>query len=342
MKLSRMLMAVTVLGIVAGVAYVGQRGESPGVNMVAAADRLMGSLTAEQKAKAAFDYDSPERTRWFFTPQQDAQRRATRKGLPLADMNPEQKKLARDLVAAGTSERGNIHATTIMSLESILHQLEKKGRMVRDPEWYFFTVFGTPSKTGKWGWRVEGHHLSLNFTMEGSQVVASTPTFFGANPADVKSGPKKGLRILARAEDLAIKLLNALDEDQKKIAYQPKVLPEIKENTPRPNPGPPHGLPAAKMTDSQREILLELLHTYTNRMPPEIGQAELKHVKEAGIDKVYFSYQGGTEPGKKHSYRLQGPTFIVEFLNEQADSAGNPANHIHSVWRRLKGDFGLN
>jgi hypothetical protein len=344
MKLTRMLLALVLLTVVASLAYVGQRTEPPGVKMVVAAEKLVDSLTAEQKEKAAFDYESKERTRWFFTPQQNAQRQATRKGLPLEDMKAEQKKLALNLVAAGTSARGNIEATTIMGLEAILHDLEKKknGTMVRNPDWYFFTVFGTPSKTGKWGWRVEGHHLSLNFTMEGTQVVASTPAFFGANPADVKSGAKKGLRILAPAEDLAAKLFKALDDEQKKTAYQSKSFPEIREATVDPGVGPPQGLPADKMTDEQRDVLAKLLQSYTQRMPPEIAEMEMKHVREAGLDKIHFAYQGGTEPGQKHTYRVQGPTFVIEFLNEQADSAGNPANHIHSVWRKMKGDFGIN
>jgi hypothetical protein len=342
MKLTRILLALLLFTVMAGLAYVGQRAEPPGVKMVIAAEKFVDSLTAEQKEKAGFAYDSNVRTRWFFTPQQDAERRATRKGLPLEAMTPEQKRLALNLVAAGTSAHGNIQATTIMSLEAILHDLEKKGRMVRNPEWYFFTIFGTPSKTGKWGWRVEGHHLSLNFTMEGTQVVASTPAFFGANPADVKSGPKKGLRILGSAEDLAIKLFGALDDEQKKVAYQSKPFPEIREATVDPGVGPPRGLVAAKMTDEQRGILSKLLLAYTQRMPAEIAEMEIKHVREAGLDKVHFAYQGGTEPGQKHTYRVQGPTFVVEFLNEQGDSAGNPANHIHSVWRKIRGDFGVN
>src|SRR5205814_1267379 len=137
-----------------------------------------------QKEKALIAFDSKERTNWNFVPLQDKERRTTRKGLPLQDMTDAQKKAALALVRAGTSEQGNVAAITIMSLEAILRDQEgKKGAMVRDPEWYFFTIFGTPAKTGNWGWRVEGHHLSLNFTMEGTQVVSATPNFFGANPA---------------------------------------------------------------------------------------------------------------------------------------------------------------
>ena len=138
-------------------------------------------------------------------------------------MSADQKKAALALVKAGTSESGNMAATTIMSLEAILLEQEgPKSAMVRNPGWYFFTVFGTPSKTGKWGWRVEGHHLSMNFTMEGAQVVASTPCFFGANPAEVKAGPNKGKRILPQAEDFALNLYKSLDDDQKKVAHQAK------------------------------------------------------------------------------------------------------------------------
>jgi hypothetical protein len=229
-----------------------------------------------------------------------------------------------------------------MSLEAILRDQEKKGAMVRNPEWYFFTIFGTPSKTGKWGWRVEGHHLSLNFTMEGNQVLTATPSFYGANPAEIKSGPDKGKRVLAEAEDLAFQLFKALDADQKKIAHHDKQFAEIKEATITPAVGDPVGLPAAKMTAEQRDILLKLLQAYTRRMPEQVAAAEWTHVKEGGIDKIHFAFNGGPELGKKHTYRVQGPTFVVEFLNEQADSGGNPANHIHSVWRRMKGDFGIN
>src|SRR5207245_808404 len=124
----------------------------------------------------------------------------TRKGLPLVEMSDDQRKTAMELVKAGTSTEGYSKATTIMSLELILRELEKGGAVVRDPGWYFFSVFGTPSKTARWGWRVEGHHLALNFVVDGGKVLAATPTFFGANPAEIKAGPKKGQRTLPEAE----------------------------------------------------------------------------------------------------------------------------------------------
>jgi len=341
MKLSRIVLTGTLMACLVGLAYVAQKTESAGMKMVAAGEKFLDSLTKEQKAKTVFDFNSKERTNWHFIPMQDAKKRPTRKGLPLQEMTAEQRKAALALVEAGTSESGNKKAQTIMSLEAILRDLEKGGAMVRNPEWYFFTLFGTPSKTGKWGWRVEGHHLSLNFVVDNGKVKAATPNFFGANPALVKTGKRKGLRTLPGAEDLARDLFKSLDEDQKAIAFQKKQFPEIKQGDADPGVGEPKGIPAGKMTEKQRGILVKLLQSYTNRLPAEVGNEEMKQVKDAGIDKIHFAYAGGLEEGKPHTYRVQGPTFVVEFLNEQPDSAGNAANHIHSVWRHLKGDFGV-
>ena len=341
MKPSRLLLTLALALALSGVAYVAQLAEPAGAKMCAAGEKFLGSLSDEQKKKAALAFDDPERINWNFVPLQDRMKRATRKGIPLEDMNEEQKQAALALVRAGTSESGYKKATTIMSLESILRDLEKGGAMVRNPQWYFFTVFGEPSKTGKWGWRVEGHHLALNFVVDNGKVIAATPAFFGANPATVKDGPRKGLRTLPESENFAIELFNSLSDDQKKIAFQDKQFPEIEQGKAAPNVGEPKGLPAEKMTEPQRSTLMKLLHAYTARMPPDIGEVEMALVKEGGIDKVHFAYAGGTQPGEPHTYRVQGPTFVVEFLNVQSDSAGNPANHIHSAWRHMAGDFGI-
>jgi hypothetical protein len=259
-------------------------------------------------------------------------------------MTDAQKDAARALLAAGTSDRGLAQATAIISLESILRELEasRAEAPVRNPEWYFFAVFGSPSKTGKWGWRVEGHHLSLNFTLDGGKIVSATPFFFGANPAVVKSGPKKGLRTLPEAEGPPLALLETLTPEQRNLAVQSKQYAEIEEAGAAPVVGEPAGLPAAKMTVEQKAILLKLLQGYADRMPPEVGVREIGRVKAAGLDRVHFAIaRAENEPGKPYTYRVQGPTFVIDFRNVQKDSAGNPANHIHSAWRSLPGDFGL-
>lgn len=341
MKLLRMGLALIAVAVLAGVAYVNQATETSGSRMAAAAEKFLASLPDDQRAKATFDFSDKERLNWHFVPLQDKEKKSTRNGVPLENMSKEQKAAALELLKAGTSETGYQSATTIMSLEAILRDLEKGGAMVRNPEWYFFAVFGKPSKTGKWGWRVEGHHLSLNFTIDKGAIVSATPCFYGANPATVKDGARKGLRTLPEAEDLARDLYNALDDEQKKVALQKEQFPEITGKTTLPKVGAPQGVAAAAMTDKQRAILTKLLESYANRLPPDIAKAELEEINKVGLGKIYFAWAGSTEEGKPHSYRVQGPAFVVKFLNIQADSANNPANHIHSTWRSVKGDFAL-
>jgi hypothetical protein len=335
-----------ILVLAAGVGLVSagvlsKEAEPAAAKMATAADKLLSSLNADQKAKAQFSFDDKERTNWHFVPYQDKKKKPLRQGLRLEDMTDEQGSIALELIRAGTSPSGFTKATTIMSLENILRELEKNGANERNPRWYFFSVFGTPSKTGKWGWRVEGHHLSLNFTLDGGRVVGATPFFFGANPAEVKSGPRQGLRTLPEAEDQARKLSDSLDNDQRQIALQAKQFPEIQEAKSAAHPGNPVGLAAEKMTDKQRSLLKELIESYTGRMPSEVAASELARLKDAGLEKVYFAIaREDNKPGHPYTYRVQGPTFVIEFLNVQSDSANNPANHIHSAWRDLPGDFG--
>ena len=342
MRLRTLVLVPLVVAGLAAVAVIGEQKEPIGVQMTVAADKFVTALSAEQKTKAMFAFDDKERTNWNFVPLQDKNKKPTRKGLKLEDMTAEQKELARDLVKAGTSADGYKKAITIMSLEAILNDLEKGKALVRNPDWYFFSVFGTPSKTGKWGWRVEGHHLSLNFTIDKGKVAAATPAFFGANPADVKAGSRKGLRTLPEAEDPPRALFESLTADQRKVAFQTKQFPEIEQGKAKQHVGDPVGLPAAKMTEKQRDMLWTLLTGYTGRMPADIAAEQMAAVKAAGVEKIHFAFaRDDDKPGKPYTYRVQGPTFVIEFLNVQADSANNPANHIHSAWRNLDGDFGI-
>jgi hypothetical protein len=341
MKLYRLLLAVLLAAGLVGVAYVGQAPEPAGARMAAAALHFLDTLKDDQRARATFDFDSPERIAWQFVPLQDMDKKPTRKGVRLEEMSDEQKKAALDLLRAGTSDSGYTKATTIMSLENILRELEKGSGPVRNPGWYFFTVFGKPSKAGKWGWRVEGHHLSLNFTIDNGAVVSATPAFFGANPATVMDGERKGLRTLPQADDLARELFKSLDQEQRTVALQKQPFGEPAAGKAAPNVGDPKGLPGSKMNDKQRDLLDKLIVAYARRLPPDIADAQLREAREGGLDQVHFAYAGGAEPGEKHNYRVQGPAFVIEFLNIQDDSARNPANHIHSVWRNIKGDFGL-
>lgn len=333
------LFAFAVIAL-AGVALVANQSPPPGAKQSDAAKKFLGTLTEEQRKKATFEFDSPERTKWFFTPQQE-KKTFTRKGVRVEELDEKQKMAALELLKTGLSEKGYEQAQTIISLEALLAELEgSKGAMVRNPAWYFISIFGEPSNTGPWGWRFEGHHLSINITLDKGEVLTATPIVFGANPADVKNGPNKGLRVIPETEDLAKKLIASLSEDQNKLAKQAKQFPEIREGHPDAKVGEPVGIPAAKLSDEQKATLWKLVEVYANRQPAAAAAAELARVKDAGPDKIHFGYcVDEAKKGKPYTYRIQGPTFVIEFLNVQADAAGNPANHIHSGWRRLPGDF---
>ena len=210
------------------------------------------------------------------------------------------------------------------------------GGFVRDPSVYFFTVFGQPSTTGNWGWRVEGHHISLHFAVANG-VVSSTPSFAGSNPAEVRDGAEKGKRVLANLEDTGRALVMALDEKQRATAILPGAAPNeiITNNQLDIKPLSPDGLRASAMTGTQRDLLNKLIDAYAGLMAPDVAAARLAKIKAAGVENIGFVWAGPVERGAQHYYRVQGPTFLIEFDNTQ-----NNGNHVHSVWRDFNGDFG--
>jgi hypothetical protein len=297
--------------------------------MTVAANQFLESLTAEQKAKATFSFEDEERQNWFFTP-------VPRKGLPLREMTVAQQHLATALLSAGLSQQGVIKAETIMSLEDVLRVMEKDDGERRNPGKYYFSIFGTPSETGNWGYRVEGHHISQNYTVANGHVV-DAPSFFGSNPGEVREGPRKGVRVLGQEEDMGRALLNALDESQKKTAIVDKEgYKEILTTNSRKVAleGQPNGLSASKMNAKQSEMLNDLLELYASNVPEQMATARMDLVKKVGKN-IYFAWSGVAERGGPHYYRIQAPTFLVEYDNTQ-----NDANHIHTVWRDLTNDWG--
>lgn len=297
--------------------------------MASAAEALLKTLSAEQRAKMAMGVNEEERYNWHFVPK-------VRKGLPLKELDPAQRERARALLSAGLSKPGLTKATTIIELENVLKEIEKSGP-VRDPELYYFTVFGQPQSRGAWGWRVEGHHLSLNYMLMGDKQISITPAFFGANPAEVRHGARKGLRALAGEEDQARLLLKSLDGPQRTEAVISDTAPRdiLTGNNRRASPLDPAGLMSNKISDKQKDVLMNLLNVYASRMPADIARARMEKLRAAGFDRISFAWAGDSEPGRAHYYRIQGPTFLIEYDNIQ-----NNANHIHTVWRDFTGDFG--
>ncbi len=299
--------------------------------MAQAATNFLSSLSPEQRAKAEFAFKDDERLNWHFIPKE-------RKGIPLKDLPPAARQLALALLSTGLSQRGYEKAVTIMSLEAVLAELEGPNRRIpRDPDLYHVWVFGKPGGKDPWGWRVEGHHVSVNFTVAGDRVLASSPSFLGANPQKVLDGPRKGLRALAAEEDLARKLVKSLTEDQRKeaviLAEAPRDI--VTAAARKVSPLSPAGLAAAKLQKDQAEALRTLVREYAFRHRPEVAEEDLGRIDKAGFEKVHFAWAGGLEPGQGHYYRVQGPTFLIEFDNTQ-----NNANHSHTVWRDFANDFG--
>lgn len=300
----------------------------PPASMEDAARAFLASLEPAQREKAALPFEAEDRTKWHFVP-------GPRKGLPLKEMNPPQRAAAHALLRTGLSSQGYLKATAIMSLDRVLREIE--GNDSRDEELYYLAVFGAPDAAAPWGWRFEGHHLSLNFTPVTGAVVATTPLFLGANPAEVRTGPKAGLRVLAEEEDLARALLRSFDPEQRKAAVIAETAPADILLLPgrKDGLGLPQGLPGSRMNDAQKDLLGRLLCVYTTRnLPDHHGAGAVPWLVE-GLDAIHFAWAGGAEPGQGHYYRLHGKSFVIEYDNTQ-----NGANHIHTVWHDLRNDFG--
>jgi hypothetical protein len=297
--------------------------------MTECANRFLAALDANQRGKATFPFDAEERMNWHFIPKE-------RKGLPLREMTPYQKHLASALLAAGLSQTGYIKAVTIMSLEDVLKIMENDSGERRNPEKYYFSVFGTPTDSGTWGYRVEGHHLSQNYTVVNGKCIDG-PSFFGSNPAEVRQGPRKGLRTLAGEDDLGIELIRALDEQQQKIAIvDPTAYKDILTAASRKAAvqGKSSGLPASKMNAIQFDALMALMEEYARNVPDQLAEGRVEQLNKAGRN-IFFAWSGGINRGDPHYYRVQTTSFLIELDDTQDD-----ANHIHSVWRDLTGDFG--
>ena len=323
----RVLLAALGLFIVASLA----RAHAPATDMFGAAQKFLGALDPAQQKQATFPLTDKERENWFFTP-------VPRQGLALKQMNEAQRALGLALLRTGLGQRGIVRAEAIMSMELVLKELEKDtppGR--RDPNNYLITIFGTPSEKNSWGWRFEGHHLSFNFTLIDGAHVFFAPAFIGSNPGEVLAGPRKGERVLGEEEDLGLALINALDDAQRKIAIIAPEAPKeiVTANKHRVDPLAPAGIAAAQLTPAQREQLFGLVKVYAARGRTELADETFAKITAAGLDQVTFAWAGALVRSKATYYRIQGPTFLIEFDNSQ-----NNANHIHTVFRDFKGDFG--
>jgi hypothetical protein len=298
--------------------------------MAQAAATLLGALDGATRQRAVFALGDPERRNWHYVPR-------SRQGVALKDMTPAARAAAHELVKAALSGVGYAKASNVIQLEDVLRQLETMGSLLRDPERYYVSVFGTPRAESPWGWRIEGHHLSLNFTLVPGRPVAVTPAFFGANPAEVREGPLRGLRTLRDEQDVGLALARSVGASLRpRLVIAAESLGDIVSGPARRESlEAPAGVALGELGADGRAIGMRLLETYVRNMRNEVADEELRKIREAGLDAIRFAWAGPVDPARPHYYRLHGPTVLIEYDNTQ-----NNANHIHSVWHDPRNDFG--
>lgn len=298
--------------------------------IVAASESFLSSLDAAQSDKARFAFDDEERLNWHFIPR-------PRQGIPLKELNATQLAAARELLQTLFSAKGFQKTENVRDLENVLAILEPNGSFVRDPDLYYLTLFGTPSRDGAWAVRYEGHHLAFNWTFVDGSGIASTPQFFGSNPAEVRTGEKRGTRVLAAEEDMGRQLLASLDAAQLAAALQPGAAPRdiftgAEEQVAALDDV---GVSYAQLDQTQRDMLFSIIEEVASAQADAVASERLRTIREEGMDDVKFAWIGGLERGDAHYFRIQGHSFLIEYDNTQ-----NDANHVHLVWRDFEGDFG--
>ena len=304
--------------------------------MAKAANTLLASLDAKQKAQATFKFTGEERTYWHFIPA-EMLKGGGRKGLQIKQMNSKQRELTHALLKTVLSESGHTKVKNIMFLEDILFVLEDKNRrFVRDSEAYHILVFGKPDNKGAWGWRFEGHHVSLNYTIVNGKL-SVVPSFWASNPAVADFGPGRKLIALEVEEFAARELRNSLTTEQAKKAVIANKAPRdiLTAALPEAKAIKTSGIAYRDLNKNQQAQLTKLIKEYINRHRAVVAKEDLAKIEKVGLEKIYFSWAGSTKQFEPHYYRIQGPTFLLEYANTQ-----NGANHIHATWRDFNGDFG--
>lgn len=303
-------------------------------DMAKAATVFLQTLSEKQKTRIQFQFDEEERYNWNYVPR-------SRKGLTLNEMTGQQIKDAFALLRTALSDTGFNKTNSIIQLETVLKEVENRpaNDTQRDPGNYAFSIFGNPATDAIWGWRLEGHHVAFNFSSEDNRIVSGTPGFLGSNPAVVLSGPEKGKYILKDEAELGFVLLHSLNKEQTDKAIISNEAPgEILTAASRHAMiNDPKGILYTELNSSQQQIFMQLLSIYIHRYTRSFAKVMMKEIEEAGLNNLRFAWAGDQQPGigHPHYYRIQGPTIIIEYDNIQ-----NNANHIHTVIRDLKNDFG--
>jgi hypothetical protein len=296
-----------------------------------AAAALLAATPAAQRSSLLLPFTDAARSNWHYTPR-------ARAGVAWKSMDQKQRSAAHQLLAAGLSDYGLDTVRAVFALEVALRELESSSSR-RDPDNYAFAIYGTPREDGAWGWRIEGHHLSLHFTLDGDRVVSTFPQFIGANPAEVPrdfaGGPRKGQRALQDEEDRAFALLSSLSPEQRAAAIigdQP-YGDILTRNGTKVDPLTPSGIQFSELDRAQQAKLLRVIDAFASIVEPALAEQRLRRVRASGFDAIRFSWAGSQMRAKPYYYRIQGAVFLIEL-----DNSGG--NHVHSVWRDFNGDWG--
>jgi Protein of unknown function (DUF3500) len=294
-----------------------------------AATAFLAALEPRQRRRALLPFSHDERRNWHYLPRR-------REGVPFKELSPPARTAAHALMKAGLSVVGYEKALNIMRLEEVLREIELLG-FLRDPDNYSVTIFGPPDAQAPWGFRLEGHHLSLNYTIVPGRPVAVTPAFMGANPATVPTGPHQGLRTLREEQELGLALARAIEPSLRpRLVIAGRSFGDIVSGPGRGEDlRSPTGLALGELAADLRSLAMRLVETYALNMRAGIAEAELQKMREAGIERIHFAWAGPVDPTQPHYYRLHGPTLLIEYDNTQ-----NDANHIHTVWHSPQNDFG--
>ena len=313
------------------VLLLSQHSDAQTASIVSKANAFLALLDETQSEKARYDFEDDERYNWHFVPR-------ARNGISFNDLNDKQRQAALDLLKACLSEQGFHKASNIMALENVLREVESRGPddTYRDPLNYYLTIFGNPDPHNIWGWRLEGHHISINFSSSNGEIVSATPTFWGSNPAVVRTGRYRGRQILKAETDLGFTLVNSLNMDQLKTAVISSKAPSdiFTGNQRKAGLLEPAGLAFNDMTDPQKKLLMQLVNIYVRNYQLGFSKRLMESIEKAGIENLSFAWAGSLQPGAGHYYRIQGPMLLIEYDNTQ-----NNANHVHTVVRDLTNDF---
>jgi len=309
----------------------------------------LNTLKLDELQKINFQFEDSLRTRWTNLPVGLAER----KGIRYGELSDTSKIQFHRLLTTLLSSQGYLKTTSIMKLDDILNVVygevykrklisndiyEEIKALKWDFENYFIAFWGKPNKTEPWGFKFEGHHISINLSVTGKHY-SLTPVFLGTDPAEVTITKYAGLRVLSKEEDYGLLLINSLSEELKAVATLSQEVPgDIITN---PNSSQRikeyQGIKASKLSNKQKDILERIIREYINNLEHEKAHEYLEKIYKSGIDEIYFAWIGSYEIRKPNYYIINGPDFIIEYDNVGFQKDGN---HIHSIWREKGNDFG--